>query len=104
MLGNSHAVDTDDGARIAIDVRRRFDIGTRQSRFVFNLPPIAGADLLHEIIESARVLRDETDVEQVTPGVGVLLFLSRQNMIAHAHQRGDVPARLHLVILARNLG
>ena len=103
MLGDPHAVDRDDALRLHVHPRRRLDRRAAETALVDQFVPVGVAAEGHELVEADRVLRDEMVVEHARAALGLRAVVRLDHQLADAEQRGDVAARLHLMVLAGDL-
>ena len=83
-----------------IDLRCLAQRRAGQAGFRLDLLPAGGAHLGGEFVEAVGVLLDEIDVEHMDLLRRPSGVLGSQHMLGEADQRGDVAARLDLMILA----
>ena len=103
VLGQPHAVDPDDAVGLDIDLRGRFDVGTRQTRCGLDLVPRRVANLGFESLEPIGVLLDEGHVEHAF-AFRLGLVVGGEDMLADAEHHRDVAADLDLMVLTADPG
>ena len=102
VLRQAHAVDADRDVRLRVGARGLFEIRALQAGSRFDSGPVLRAHAGREFLEPVRVLCDELVVQHAWSAARGGIIVQREQRLADPHDRGDVTARLHLVVLRRD--
>ncbi len=101
MLRQAHAVNAHDALGARVDGRSGLERRAREARGAHDVVPRRRAHEALEVFETVGVFGDEFAIDHVVTLRGARI-VHREERLAHAGDRGDVAARLHLVVLRRD--
>ena len=99
-MGDSHAVDDDNGAGSQVDSRHTLQLFGWQAAGAQYVFPVRAAEIVRERLEAVCVLRDEIEIQHWLLAVAERLVMCFQHQLHHTLESRDIAADADLTILA----